>query len=287
MNHHLTPDIPAPAGMACRLCGSHELLLDYTQGNHDEFRFYRCPRCQLVNYDISAGLDQEKYERVHPDPLAASHPQNRAQTETFRFLSRHLSPPGRLLEIGCGNGRLLHLAQQGGWTVSGIELSPALASSVTSQLGIPVEVANILEPGLSDRLGPGRFDVIVLRHVLEHLPDPHAAMALFHALLVPNGHVVLEFPNIDGLTLRWKRLLRRSGISRKSYRPGYHPGHCNEYGRESFGFLARRHQFDVRIWQTYSHHPLTNWLVNRWPFGIKARTILRATSPVPFSSPLC
>ena len=268
---------PPPPGMACRLCGSPELHLSYTQGNHGEFRFYRCPRCLLVNYDTSGGLDQEKYERVHPDPRAAGHPQNRAQTETFRFLSRHLSPPGRLLEIGCGNGRLLHLAQQSGWTVAGLELSPFLAQSVTSQLGIPVEIANIDEPGLADRLGAGRFDVIVLRHVLEHLPDPHAVMALFRTLLSPAGHVVLEFPNIDGFSLRWKRFLQRRGIARKTYRPGYHPGHCHEYCRESFQFLARRHQFEVLVWQTYSRHALANWIVNRWPVGIKARTIIRKT----------
>ena len=265
---------PDAYGKPCRLCGSRNLRLFYTQGNDGEFRYYRCADCKLVNYDLSGGLDQDKYAEEFPDPLVPGLAKNRAQTATYRFLRRHLAPPGRLLEIGCGNGRLLHLARQDGWTVSGLELSAFMAESVTKHLGIPVLLANIDEPGLAERLGPGSFDVIALRHVLEHLPDPKAVMALFRALLAPHGHVVLEFPNIAGLALRGQRALQRAGLHRKTYPPNYHPGHCNEYCRESFQHLVDHTGFELLAWETYSRAPLRNWLINRLALGIKARTLI-------------
>ena len=265
----------APANWPCRLCGSRNLRLHYTQGNHGEFRFYRCGGCQLVNYDLAGGLDQEKYEQAMPDPRDPAAAKNRAQTETYRFLCRHLRPPGGLLEIGCGNGRLLHLAQTDGWTVTGLELSPALAKSIVRNLDIPVTVADIHEPGLPARLGAGRHDVIVLRHVLEHLPEPNAVMAVFRALLAEGGHIVLEFPNIDGLGFALRRKLEKTGLRRKAWPPGYRPGHCNEYSRASFRHLAERNGFELLVWETYSRNPAWNWVVNHWPVGIKARTLIR------------
>ena len=268
------PETAAP-DWPCRLCGSRKLRLYYTQGNRDEFRYYRCPDCGLVNYDLAGGLDQGKYEDDMPDPRDPAPRKNRAQTETWRFLARHLAPPGRLLEIGCGNGRLLHLAREAGWTVAGLELSRPLAESVVRNLDIPVTVANIFEPGLAARLGAGRHDVIVLRHVLEHLPEPNAVMALFRDLLAGHGHVVFEFPNIEGLGFQLRRALDKAGLRRKAYRADYRPGHCNEYCRASFGQLAERNGFEVLAWETYSHNPAWDRVVNRWPFGIKARTLIR------------
>lgn len=261
--------------MICRLCQSDRLRLFYTQGHHDEFRFYRCENCGLVNYDLAGGLDQAKYAREFVDPKDERHPVNVAQTQTFRFLASRLSLPGRLLEIGCGNGRLLMLAQTAGWTVRGIELSPFLAESVRRRLGIDVQVADFLsyQPSASEQ-----YDIVILRHVLEHLPDGRAALATLYRLLAPNGHALLEFPNIDALDLRFKRLLRSLGWHRKQYPADYRPGHCNEYNRRSFEYLARTTGFRLLVWQTYSYRPLENWIFNRWPIGNKARALIQKES---------
>lgn len=256
----------------CRLCRSNHLRLLYKQGDRDQFRFYRCSNCGLVNYDLSGGLDQEKYAREFVEPTDASHPVNRAQTLTFEFLARHHPVPGRLLEIGCGNGRLLMLARERGWKVSGIELSPFLAETVESRLHIPVRVTDFLQlkPSAEEE-----YDVVVLRHVLEHLPDGRAALNILRRLIVSEGHVLLEFPNIDALDLRFKRLLRRLRIHRKRYPPDYRPGHCNEYNRRAFEYLLRETGFEIVVWQTYSYNPVENWIFNRLPLGNKARAWIR------------
>lgn len=258
--------------MICRLCQSERLRLFYTQGNSDEFRFYRCERCGLVNYELSGGLDQTKYAREFVNPQEDGHPVNIAQTQTFRFLAGRLVPPGRLLEIGCGNGRLLLLARAAGWQVQGIELSPFLAESVRREFGIEVKVADFLayEPAPSER-----YEVVILRHVLEHLPDGRAALTTIHRLLAPAGYALLEFPNIDALDLRLKRLFRRLGWHRKRYPPDYRPGHCNEYNRKAFEFLAGAAGFRLCEWQTYSYRPFENWIYTRWHIGNKARALIQ------------
>lgn len=257
----------------CRLCQSNDLSLFYTQGNQDQFRFYRCGKCKLVNYDLSKGLNQEKYGDYFIDPREADHPANRVQSNTFKFIKKNFSKKGSLLEIGCGFGRILYLARNEGWTVSGLELSPFLATSIYNAVGIQVTIANFLEDeSFKDRL----FDLVVLRHVLEHLPDSIAAMNKINALLRTGGAALLEFPNIDGLDLRYKRLIRKSGLYRKRYPVTYIPGHCNEFNLESFSFLLSETGFSLEHWETYSSKPSAKGnLYNLMPLGNKARAVAR------------
>lgn len=122
-----------------------------------------------------------------------------------------------------------------------------------------------------DDSGAVKYDVVVLRHVLEHLPDPVLAMRKINGLLVPGGRAILEFPNIAAWELTLKRRMKNLGLHRKKYRDGYVPGHCTEFSRKSFGFLAAAAGFEIEVWETYSYHPFTNFLLGCIPAGVKAR----------------
>lgn len=254
----------------CRLCGCGELKLYYTQGDRDQYEYYRCPRCGLVNYDLSGGLDQGKYAERYLDPRDEDHRSNRLQTQSYRFLKSSLAEPGRMLEVGCGNGRLMMLAREDGWKVRGLELSDFLAESVRQHLGVDVDVADFL--GYQSQR---EYDLVVLRHVLEHLPDPLAAMRKIRSLLSVGGHALLEFPNIEGLDPKLKRFLHRTGIHRREYPPDYVPGHCNEFCKASFELLLRKTGFDLQSWRTYSSRPLLGLLYRIFACGGKARALVR------------
>ncbi len=205
---------------ACRLCGSRNLKRYYTQGNQSQYEFYKCMNCKLVNYDLSKGLNQEKYAREYIDPSDHKHRHNAGQTQTYDFIRRTIGNSGKLLDIGCGNGRLLFLAQSAGWQVKGLERSGFLRDSIKKAIGLDVEVCDFLsyEPGEGDL-----FDVVVLRHVLEHLPDPVLSMRRINSLLKIGGYAVLEFPNIEAPDLKFKRFLRKMGFHKKKYAPDYKP----------------------------------------------------------------
>jgi SAM-dependent methyltransferase len=254
------------------LCGAQGLKLCYTQGNSDEFRFYRCPQCLLVNYDLATGLNQEKYAQIFRDPLDENLPMNRRKNMVFKVILRHIKPPARLMDIGCGFGRLLHLARQAGFEVSGLELSQFHAECIKQRLGISIELKNFVEWNGAPK---NHFDVVVLQQVLEHIEDPINAMTQIGNLLKPRGLAILEFPNIDGWDLRLKRLLRRMNLYRRKYPPNYKPGHVNEFCRCSFELLARKTGFEILSWRTYSWKPFTDAVYGLLPIGNKARAVVR------------
>jgi 2-polyprenyl-3-methyl-5-hydroxy-6-metoxy-1,4-benzoquinol methylase len=233
------------------------------------------PCMGLVNYDMLTGLDQEKYGGYYTDPFDETKKINKAQQLTFRFIKSHLKSSDRAIDIGCGNGKLLHLLKQQGWEVKGLELSSLLADSIKKILNIDVEVADFLSNNNEEL---GLFDLVTLRHVLEHLPEPVLAMKKINSFLNLGGHAVLEFPNIEALDLKFKRFLQRNNIRQKKYREDYVPGHCNEYSKHSFEYLAEKSGFEVVLFETYTYNPVKNFLYNRIPIGDKARTIIRKIS---------
>lgn len=260
--------------MICRLCGNTNLKLYYKQGNNDEFPFYKCPDCKLVNYDISCGLDQRKYgdlQHLHKNErkirLSAEH--------TFSFIKKNLHSGGNFIDIGCGTGELLNCAHEDGWAVTGIELSPDLVEYVRNRYGVDVINANFLEYSADAK---EKYDVVVLRHVLEHLEDPVSVMKTINSLLTPGGYSVMEFPNIESPELRLKRFLNKTGIHKKSYKENYKPGHCNEFCNESFTWLVNKTGFDLVLWETYAINKVADFFYNHFPVGNKARTIIKKRS---------
>lgn len=262
------------AAFECRLCNGRRLELYYRQGNEGQFRYFKCADCGLVNLDLGAGFDQTQFTKEWVDPTDDDDRRNHDKDATFAFIGRHMPTPGRLLDIGCGNGRLLHVARRAGWEVEGIELSPETAERVGRTLGVPVVAADFLEM----TLGPdtrGRYDLVCLRHVLEHLPDSKLAMQRIRALLAPGGKALLEMPNIEAWDKRLKRALVERGLHRRRYAPDFLPGHCNEFSRRSFAYLARATGFRVLRWETYSKKRLGNLVYRHLPIGNKARALIQ------------
>jgi SAM-dependent methyltransferase len=267
-------DMTDIADFPCRVCGMTGLKLYYTLGSDHRFRHYKCPNCGLVNYDLSTGLDQTQYEDTYRDPRDDGLKYNRDKDQSYSALARFVRPPGRLLDIGCGTGRLLYVAMRDGWQVKGLELSAKMAENVREQLGVEVMVGNFLEvaPAAEDA---GAFDAVVLRHVIEHLPDSLGAMAQIRAYLKRGGCLLLEMPNIESMTKKWSRFIVGAGLYERSFSDDFMAGHCNEFCKKSMRFLAEKTGFELVRWETYSSKPIMNRFYNRVPIGSKARAILR------------
>jgi len=101
---------------------------------------------------------------------------------------------GRLLDVGCGGGLFLALAEELGWRATGLEMDPEGVAHARAQ---GLEVA---EGRLDDaRFEPGSFDVVTFWHSLEHMPGPLEALATARELLAPGGYVVVAAPDVDSI----------------------------------------------------------------------------------------
>ena len=114
-------------------------------------------------------------------------------------------PLGRVLDVGCGQGRTAHSLRAAGadW-ISGIELD-ADAAAVAAGVYDAVRVGSA-EAGL-DGLD-GLFDTILLYDVLEHLVDPWELLRRLHEVAAPGARVHVSVPNARHWTLLRDLVLR-------------------------------------------------------------------------------
>lgn len=103
--------------------------------------------------------------------------------------------PGRILDIGCGRGTFLASMRSAGWEVLGVEYNDETAGYARMRYGMEV-VTDI--PSVK-----GLFDVVTLNHVIEHLPDPGAMLAVCRGLLKEGGVLVVAAPNFESLQARF------------------------------------------------------------------------------------
>jgi SAM-dependent methyltransferase len=108
----------------------------------------------------------------------------------FDLCSRAGLFPTTLVEIGCGDGALLSELSGLAAVVDGFELSPT-AIELARQRGIPGARRLEAYDGTRVPAGDGAYDLAVLSHVLEHVPDP--APLLAEAARVAS-HVLVEVP---------------------------------------------------------------------------------------------
>ncbi|MBO21211.1 MAG: hypothetical protein CMM26_02345 [Rhodospirillaceae bacterium] len=137
--------------------------------------------------------------------------------------------PGRVLDIGCGPGWLLSaIAPE--WKRHGVELS-AEAAEHAAQYG------EIFNGSFEDaRFAAESFDLIVMYHVIEHLPKPVDALRRTLSLLRPGGHLVLGTPDFD------------SGCARRygnQYRMLHDPTHISLFSNDSMHRCLRDIGFDI------------------------------------------
>lgn len=257
---------------ACRLCGSDDLVLWMRDGHNVDLDYYKCDNCTLWNYDLDCGLDQTQYTEVYVSPEDSSHAFNEHMLASWNFLRKQIDGPRSVMDIGCGSAGLLYLARKQGWQVRGMELTEKAARDIKEDQGIDVIVANFLE---YDNPENEKYDVVVLRHVLEHLPDSLLAMNKIGALLKDNGLALLEFPNTKSMSYKVKRVFKNRGMRNKKFAPDWRPGHCNEFCRTSFEYLLSQTGFEMVVWQTYSNKPLANAFYRVFPIASKARALVR------------
>jgi SAM-dependent methyltransferase len=92
----------------------------------------------------------------------------------------------RILDIGCGNGALLRdLYRYGFKDLTGAD--PFIAADIPFAPGCTIHRTDV--HGIQ-----GAFDVVMLNHAFEHMPDPLSTLRRIAQLLAPGGHVMIRIP---------------------------------------------------------------------------------------------
>jgi SAM-dependent methyltransferase len=99
-----------------------------------------------------------------------------------------------LLDVGCGSGSFLGVAQELGWRCAGIEIDAAAAEKAR-RFTPDVFVGD----ALAAPFAAGSFDVVTAFHVIEHVTDPVAVLARMLEWTAPGGRVIVEVPNAGGI----------------------------------------------------------------------------------------
>ena len=114
-------------------------------------------------------------------------------------LCPHYVPNGRLLDVGCGAGTHLAQLRELGWDVYGVDLSQDAARVAKERYGIPVKVGMLPEV----RFPEGMFAVVMMSHVIEHVPDPLVHLTECWRILAPGGQLIIRTPNMVSFASRF------------------------------------------------------------------------------------
>ena len=111
----------------------------------------------------------------------------------------------RALDIGCARGHLLQELVIRGWNCMGID-SDASDVATCIACGL-VALEHDITTGFPESLG--KFDLVVLGDVLEHLPDPLRVLQNVRSLLNPGARIIVSVPNVAHLSVRVQILFGR------------------------------------------------------------------------------
>jgi 2-polyprenyl-3-methyl-5-hydroxy-6-metoxy-1,4-benzoquinol methylase len=193
---------------------------DRFMGGPGEFSVVECDACGLAS--TQPRLRPEQFAQFYPDTYYHVEPETSSGTEQAAvtvgqrgclggrverwrleaivrygpYRSLHARRPGRLLDVGCGDGDLAVTFAGHGWSVAGVEPS-ALAAARASTKGVEVHCGTLEDAPWAH----GTFDAIVFAHSLEHVPDPAATLSRAATLLRSGGMLVIAVPNFGS----WQR----------------------------------------------------------------------------------
>jgi SAM-dependent methyltransferase len=209
----------------CPLCGTAGTRLftdvpDRLWGVPGSWSHRRCPdaQCGLVWLDPvplpeDIGQAYQNYF-THADCTVAERPGGLAQSAyrlatalPYRLLGLHRAaerladmflddlPPGRLLDVGCGDGRYLARMRDRGWTTLGVDFDARAVETARTARGLDARVGELA----SHRFADAEFDALTMSHVIEHVFDPVGLLAECRRILKPGGRLVAITPNPQSL----------------------------------------------------------------------------------------
>ncbi|MFV9507798.1 MAG: class I SAM-dependent methyltransferase [Oscillochloridaceae bacterium umkhey_bin13] len=271
--------------VTCTLCGNEQSKLvceGYDRDiptNTQTYHFMQCTRCKLVWLTPRA---------TTPDELAAIYPPSYdsyiKQDQTFLMLLRRIawqdelreiinltSSSSHILEIGSATGEFLHeLQRKGRKQLLGIDLSEHAAKVARERYGIDVRSGELDDLNLTAQ----NFDLVIMRHVLEHVSNPLKTLRYITSILKPNGYCIFTIPNIDSHTMR---------IFGKDWYGYQFPRHFHLFPNSTLALLLKLSGLDLKA-TVYITTP--NIWIGSSRFALERRKFTRLAKFMRYQNPL-
>lgn len=184
----------------CDLCGSHRSIIrdrlrDRAGLQRTKFTVAACAVCGLASlypvpteqemaaiYAGYAGVKDR--EGVEAERLQEAYPHKLSRLSA-------LTPGRKLLDIGSGLGTFVSAARRAGFDAAGVEYEKGQCDEALRRWG-GVFINGRIEDVYAHL---GRFDVVHMHHVLEHVRSPRRILGIVRDLLNPGGVALIEVPN--------------------------------------------------------------------------------------------
>ena len=181
----------------CLICGGTGSLWTESRGR----QLIRCGTCRFawVPQGVGrTGTGESIYESDEPiffTDIQSDYYRDEATVHAarakLRWVTRFVAPGRALLDVGANLGHFIQQAQQQ-YEAIGIEPSAAVVAWGREHLDV------CLEQGSIETDNPayvGRFGAVTMFDVIEHLPDPRAALQRSRRYLTTGGHLFITTPD--------------------------------------------------------------------------------------------
>lgn len=231
----------------CPLCGSGNIEKLLAAKDHlltsEAFEIFTCRSCAFLF--TQAAPAQDEIGRYYRSQDYISHSDTRKGLmnrlyhlgrsimlyEKYRMV-RQASAGIRLLDIGTGTGYFPGYMKKKGYQVTGMEVDPDARSFAQKEFSFQV----FAPEDFTGRKIEGRYDVITLWHVLEHVHDFHLYMERMKDYLEPGGTLIIALPNCNSFDARHYN----------EFWAGYDvPRHLWHFTPSAFTLLAAKHDLEV------------------------------------------
>lgn len=257
-----TADTP----VICPVCGTNTDRAEYRYSDAGATSFiFRCAGCDLLFLRPLAlanltdrQMDCVDYVEYVPALFKFLH-ENLILRKEINEVKKVGASSRLLLDIGCGTGWTTAFWKSKGFEVTGVEPSQARAALARKRHGMEV-----IESYLEDLKLDKSYDVIILRHMVEHLADPLPMLEKVVGHLAPDGILLIVVPNIDSIGRRlfdnlWEWVL---------------PLHCSFFNPRSLRALVEAAGLCAeKLYQSPSPLYYSECLTRKYPGSALARRI--------------
>jgi len=223
--------------VTCPVCSTKEHgLVD----KYGDYSLLRCSSCSVVFSEPMKSPGPEWYEKnkfyqVERQYLLAagdSASKSRTKAKDENFLESISCSSLKLLDIGCGKGDFLEKHRKDFATVTGVDFDSE-AIKMAKAKGLEVYCMEIEK--FLDGFTQSKFDIITIRHVLEHVEEPSKLIESVRKVLSPGGLVVVSVPNAEFKLVRPE--------DNKIFL--YPPHHLTLWSAASLHNLFKLHKFEI------------------------------------------